>query len=211
MAALSPEQVAAAAYVAGFRGPDLVSAVQVAFSESSWSPTAHNSCCYGLWQINLDVHTMSGQWQNPIDNAIAAKKIFDAAGNSWCNTGSPGRETCNPWQSYGNPRFNSVSSQAQMAVAQLNQDMAAGKTAEQIVGQGGTASPSLPGSNVNPANFSADISGVGKILGNIMNPAWLKRVGIGALGLVIVVVAIYFALPKSSGSFKAVKKVVNVG
>lgn len=205
MSGLTPVQVAAAAYAGGFRGNDLIDAVKVAYSESDWAPTAHNSCCYGLWQIYLSVHPreMAGRdWKNPIDNAKAAHDIFVAAGSKWCATGVPGAESCNPWQSYGNRKYQAADSQARMAVAQLNQELAAGKSPEEILGESGSA-----GTPVSPIGFTSDLSSVAKLLGNLLNPNWVKRVGIGVLGIVIVLGAVYFVLPKQAGSFKVVKQI----
>jgi hypothetical protein len=208
---LSALGVAAAAYGGGFRGDDIIEAVKVAYSESDWIPTNHNSCCYGLWQIYLAVHKseMAGlDWKNPIDNATAAHKIWTAAGSSWCNSGTPGHETCNPWQSYGNARYRSVDGKARMAATQLQQELASGKTPEQIVGAAGSGGSGI---DVTPAGLGADLSSVSKLLSNLADPHWLKRVGIGILGALVVGVAVWFALPKQSGSLKAVRNVVNAG
>ena len=43
---------AAAAYQAGFRGEDLVTAVAIARVESTWNPKATNGSHFGLWQIS---------------------------------------------------------------------------------------------------------------------------------------------------------------
>lgn len=119
MAALSAEQVAAAAYLGGFRGVnDLVNATAVAFAESSWNPAAANPCCKGLWQINLSAHPgMSKNVLDPVQNAKYAYQIFRAAGG-WCTSGKP-PSGCNPWQGYGNSNYQSKKAESAKAVADL--------------------------------------------------------------------------------------------
>jgi len=102
MAQVSPECVAGYAAAAGFTGNDIITAVAVAKHESGFRSDAANSCCVGLWQINVKAHKeyTSDQMKNPMANAQAAYKIFKAAGG-WCTSGSASSHTCNPWQAYG--------------------------------------------------------------------------------------------------------------
>lgn len=101
MAQISPECVAGYAAAAGFTGNDIIVAVAVAKHESGFRSDAANSCCVGLWQINLKAHGYTAdQMKNPMLNAQAAYKIWKAAGG-WCTTGSVAKHTCNPWQAYG--------------------------------------------------------------------------------------------------------------
>ena len=57
--AISGEEIAQAAFRAGFRGEQLATAVAIAMSESTSNPNAHNPDAstgddsYGLWQINM--------------------------------------------------------------------------------------------------------------------------------------------------------------
>ena len=61
---------AAAAFQAGFRGEDLVTAVAIARVESSWNPKAINGTHYGLWQI-------SGQHKGKVPGWNATADIYD--------------------------------------------------------------------------------------------------------------------------------------
>lgn len=82
--------VVAAAAQAGFRGTLLQVAVAVAMAESGHDPLATNvntdrfrSVDYGLWQINGYYHPeklAAGDWRDPFDNAVMARKVFDEAG-----------------------------------------------------------------------------------------------------------------------------------
>lgn len=128
MPTLTPLQIAAAAHSAGFRGEQVVQAVAVAYAESSWNTDAANTCCNGLWQINLSAHQKKIQatvpnwnWKDPVDNAKAAYMVYRNAGG-WCTRGSP--PNCNPWAGYGTTRYNQALNQAKMARDQLNQRFA---------------------------------------------------------------------------------------
>lgn len=109
--ALPPEQVAQAAYAAGWRGADVVTAVAVAYAESGLDPQAFNPAAggnKGLWQIN-NVHAAllaQGDWRVPADNAVMAFAIWNEAGGSWT-----------PWEAYTNHAYAKFLPQAQAAVA----------------------------------------------------------------------------------------------
>lgn len=97
---LTPDQVAAVAYGAGFRGGSLVYAIAVAKAESDFALDALNdqnlddSDDFGLWQIN-SVHGFSSQQllQDASYNARAAFQV-SAGGTNWC-----------PWVVYWQNRF----------------------------------------------------------------------------------------------------------
>lgn len=101
MAQVSPECVAGYAAAAGFTGNDIVVAVAVAKQESGFRSDAANSCCVGLWQINLKAHNQTAdKMKNPMSNALVAYQVWKAAGG-WCTSGSAAAHSCNPWQGYG--------------------------------------------------------------------------------------------------------------
>lgn len=122
MAVLTAEQAAEAAYIAGFRGNDLVIAVAVAGpgAESGWTTDAINrnpngSTDYGVWQIN-SIHKgglvptsfyEGTTWQSPVVNAQAARKVWDAQG--W-----------RAWVAYKNGSYKANLPAAQAAVAKVN-------------------------------------------------------------------------------------------
>lgn len=208
MSALTPLQVAAAAYAGGFRGVQLEQAVQVAHAESSWDTTASNSCCYGLWQINLQAHPQykNRNWQNPIDNAKMAHSIYVGAGG-WCTTGTPGHETCNPWQSFGNRNYQSAHGEAVIAAAQLHQELGAGKTPEQIVGTAGT--PGIAGGSLNaiPA-VNTTFSNITSAFSHLADSHFWMRIGLGVLGGLLILTGVYFMMSKQSGSYKVASQIV---
>lgn len=103
--AASPWTIAGVASNAGFSGVDLVTAVAVAYAESSGNPAAvgDNGDSIGLWQINLPNHP---EFQNldltdPQTNANAAFEIYSVAGNSFL-----------PWTTYKTGAYQQYQQQA---------------------------------------------------------------------------------------------------
>lgn len=87
MATISLTQAAVYARAAGFTGDALVDVVAVVIPESSLRTDVVNGIgATGLWQINQPVHvkdhpTWTKAWlQNPANNAMAAKVIYDQQG-----------------------------------------------------------------------------------------------------------------------------------
>ena len=75
---------ASAAYQAGFRGEDLVTAVAIARVESTWDPTATNGSHFGLWQIAQEHKGKVPGWNtqadifDPLLNARYAFALYSA-------------------------------------------------------------------------------------------------------------------------------------
>jgi hypothetical protein len=61
------EVAARAAYQAGFRSDDLVTAVAIAHVESTWYPSASNGTHFGLWQIAANHKGLVPGWNKPSD------------------------------------------------------------------------------------------------------------------------------------------------
>jgi hypothetical protein len=210
MPTLSPLQVAAAAYAGGFRGDEIEKAIQVAYAESSWNTDAANSCCNGLWQINLKVHNMASlipnfDWRDPVDNALAAKKIYNGAGG-WCTKGKP-PNSCNPWQGYGNARYKQAYGQAHMALAQLRQrfqghkesdvvkEILAGVTSK----TGLSAGVQVPEEITNAAtNIIPGVKEIGSFFSALVDPhTWIRVAEVG-LGVLLIAVGLAKLVPTSS-------------
>jgi hypothetical protein len=194
MTTLTPLQVAAAAYLGGFRGDEIQQAVQVAFAESSWDTNAQNPCCKGLWQINLKAHpeAVNGDWKDPVHNAYNAHNIFVAAGSNWCRTGRP--PNCNPWAGYGTSAYNKAYGQAHMALAQLRQQMQ-GKD-EKAVAKGilgnltKDTSPGTPDAVAGTLdavqnNFIPGVLEIGKFFSALTQGSTWIRIAEGALGVML--------------------------
>lgn len=84
--------VAKAAKAAGFPNAELVTAVAVAFAESTFNANATHknadgSTDYGLWQINSShafPELSNGQWKDPNTNARLAYAVWKSQGwNAW--------------------------------------------------------------------------------------------------------------------------------
>lgn len=75
---------ASAAYQAGFRGEDLVTAVAIARVESTWNPQATNGTHFGLWQISAQHKGKVPGWNtqadifDPLLNAKFAFALYSA-------------------------------------------------------------------------------------------------------------------------------------
>lgn len=85
MATLTQSQVYTIALLAGLPNPKVMAAI--AMAESSGRTDVVNSIgCVGLWQINQPVHVKANpKWtqsylKNPLNNALAAKKILASQG-----------------------------------------------------------------------------------------------------------------------------------
>jgi len=138
MAVVKPECAVAYAMIGGWRSQnDIITAVAVAIQESGLNPEAANSCCVGLWQINLKAHNKkAADMKNPVANAKAAYDVWKAAGG-WCTSGSVAAHSCNPWQAYGaNQPGRSWQSALQMATKAYGSVIAKGIGADVLSGKG---------------------------------------------------------------------------
>lgn len=190
MTVLTAEQVAAAAYIGGFRNSEIVEAVATAFGESSFNTESRNFCCYGLWQINKSAHEKlfaSGKWDNPADNGRMAYQIYREAGGSW-----------GPWQAHGNSRYKLALPRARTALQQLTADLQNGKTAEQILG-----SQSTNGITVAPTGATTDT------LKGIVDPHTWLRAGIILIGTMLLIIGLIWMLMGSKSGKKIAKNAIN--
>lgn len=148
----SGPDVARAAHAAGFPDKELVTAVAIAYAESSFNAgaTHHNSdgsTDYGLWQIN-SVHAFpeiaSGTWRDPAANAGMAKRVWDSQGwGAW--------STYRPSDPVGYARFLAARGPAGLFVASA-------------VGIGAAAQGAIQG----PADL---VNGVSADAGEVLNTA----------------------------------------
>ena len=119
MVMLTPTQIAAVAYQAGFTGQDQIIATAVSIAESGGnteviSPTQD----YGLWQINMPAHNGDGgrmpadffppgtKWKDPLTNGEVANDIWSRAGRTWRD-----------WSTFKSGAYQKFLSGAQLAVA----------------------------------------------------------------------------------------------
>lgn len=168
MTVLAPQQIASAAYAAGFRGDGLVWAVAVAEAESGGDTTARNrntdgSVDRGLWQFNSRWHpeVTDAMADDPGQAAKAAYRV-SAGGRSW-----------GQWSTYGNGA----------AARQLG----AAKLAAAAVGDG-----SGGGSTVTPADWS--LPGVGDLGSGIDGLATIGK-SVAGVASGIAAAAVWIANP----------------
>lgn len=149
---LTPEQVAAIAYGAGFRGASLRTAVAVSFAENGTHDTnathvnADGSTDYGLWQIN-SVHGIApSTLTNPQGNAHAAYDI-SSSGRNW-----------QPWTTYNSGAYAAHLPAAQAAITQMNASGGPQAVARGVHGSAGGSGSSFTSdvgsalSSLNPLN-----------------------------------------------------------
>lgn len=108
MSALTPVQIVNILQQVGFRRDKMVTAIAIAYAESSGDPNATNGIHTGLWQIS-QVHkknnpSWSVEWlKNPVNNARAMKKL-SGNGSNWsaweAYTGPDGKGSDGPWHKY---------------------------------------------------------------------------------------------------------------
>lgn len=170
MAVVSDQTIASAAAAAGFPRDELATAVAVALAESGGNAAAHNddepdgSESFGLWQIN-SVHRAdlaAGNWQDPVDNARMAFAVWSRAGRQW-----------SPWTTWRNGAHLPF--------------LARGEAAARQVEEGGVvlaANPLVP-------DALEDMAGsIGDAFDVLTDRDLWVRIGIGAVGVLIVVVGL---------------------
>lgn len=139
---LTPEQVGALGYKAGWRGSALVIAIAVAGAESGYetapgsgNPPHSSTDDYGLWQINHPAHPQYDTAQlvaDPLYNARAAYAI-SSGGTSW-----------RPWTTFRTGAYRAHLAEAQAAVDGIaTKALTASGTFN--AGVGGTTSATVPG------------------------------------------------------------------
>jgi len=126
MAALTPQQIAAYAYRAGFRGKDLIYAVAIAIRESGGNTKAYNpelaagtaagQGSRGLWQIYGSAHPQynNDSVYDPAKNAEAAFQVYREAGNKFT-----------PWSTWNNGSAQSLA----LSLGEVKESAMAGITA----------------------------------------------------------------------------------
>lgn len=231
MTQVSPECAVAYAMIGGFRGNDIITAVAVAIQESDLKTDNANSCCVGLWQINLKSwNTTAAAMKVPVKNAQMAYKVFTTQGrNSFCNTGSPAKGNCNPWQAYGANQPGRSWKQALQTAATayasviakgIGSDVLSGKQSSditKILADKGIncivddiMSPGLAGVG-NPLDAaSAFVNGFNRMGAWLTNPDNLMRMVKVGLGFAVILVGGAALMDKEIASITPVGKIAKV-
>ncbi|MEP9385533.1 endonuclease/exonuclease/phosphatase family protein [Nocardioides cheoyonin] len=165
------EVAARAAYQAGFRGEDLVTAVAIAHVESSWDPTASNGSHFGLWQIASGHQNRPGMppgWNKPSD-------IFDPLLNARyafaLYSGRPGSGEAKfaDWLPFEHDDYHQYLAQARQAVAATAGSAAL--TPATTTGAACTASPITVAGDLSAA-LSARINAMQHTPGGLCGLSW---------------------------------------
>lgn len=193
--ALTPVQLAAAAYIGGFGGGDVVRAVQLAYAVSGGNPTAAANDHYGLWQIKKSAHPnlfTGHKWDNPGDNARMANVLWQSRA-SLLHPG--GQFSTADWPAYGGEAYNRAALQATQGWNELQKAIRSGKSAESVLGTSRTDGSKTPEGGAAPGVAKAagdlakgvDITG---FLSALTSPNTWLRVGEAVLGLALVLVGV---------------------
>lgn len=188
MAVLSPAQIEAAAYQAGFRGDALRWITAIALAESGGNTSAYNPesaagtapgrGSVGLTQIYLTAHPEfnQGSLQDPVYNLKAAYKVYAEAGNRFT-----------PWSTYNQgiasrylAQVPSLNAADRSNVTTTLTSMASGSISNQIPGSYLTAMgvPQTTGVAVGIPGPTTQAGGMPNLLGIDFSQGILKGLGI---------------------------------
>jgi hypothetical protein len=125
MSTLSAREIARYAHDAGFRGPDLATAVAVALAESGGRTRAHNDTppddSYGLWQINM-LGALGRERRDQFDLA-ADRDLFDPAANARAAFAISGEGTSfRPWTAFTSGGYERYLDEARRAARAVRRD-----------------------------------------------------------------------------------------
>lgn len=141
---LKPEQVAAAALLAGWSAQEVPTVVAVVKGESNFDTAARNACCSGLLQIHRTAHAdkikaAGGEkvLTDPIPNLKLGLQIW---GGDWCGGRAPNGH-CSKWEAYGLSNAG-MSWQSKLALgakayARVQAEQRSGKSLNDILGAAG--------------------------------------------------------------------------
>lgn len=201
--ALNGVQVAAAAYIGGFTGNNIVQAVQLSYALSGWDPSKVSNDHFGLWQIKKSAHPSlfaQYQWNNPADNARMANVLFQSSGGLLHPEGS-----WSAWSgAYDQAKYDAAKAGAQRDYDELKKELKAGKSPEQILGASRSDGAKSPEGGIGGQVVNAVTNPLGALFqANI----WI-RVGEVALGLILIAVGVAKltnAVPAATKIAKVVK------
>jgi len=200
---LSLHEMAAFAAMAGLPG-DPYKWAAIGMAESSGDTDVVNSIgCVGIWQINQPVHvkahpTWTVKWlQNPLNNARAAKVIYDSQGfNAWeAYTGPDGRGDDGPWRQHYKKGGVVKASDDKTCDDYFSPDDPAGKY---CVDEGETPKmPPTPGEALDALESIPEA--LKKTADVLVNPRTWLRVAYGVGGAVLVLGGLFLLAEKSVG------------
>lgn len=195
MASLNGVQVAAAAYIGGFTGNNIVQAIQLAYAVSKWDSGAASNDHYGLWQVKKSAHPdlfTKYSWSNPADNGRMANVVFQKDAGLLHPEGGWGG-----WKgAYDVTTYNNAAPGAKRDYAELKKQLGAGKSPENILGASRTdGSKSPEGSIGGKAVAGVSVTGFLSALTNAATWLRVAEVGLGIILLAVGVAKLTNAVP----------------
>jgi hypothetical protein len=157
---------ASAAYQAGFRGEDLVTAVAIARVESTWDPRATNGSHFGLWQISAQHKEKVPGWNtktdifDPLVNAKYAFALYSARPGS-------GEAKFADWIPFEKTDYRQFLDVARQAVA------ATARGTANVADTGCTASPIQVAGELSAA-LSARVDAMMKTANGLCSLSWTR-------------------------------------
>lgn len=200
MSTYTVAQLKQAASNAGFTGNALVIAVAISLAENgsrnpaAVSPTnSDGSRDHGAWQINDKAHAAlirSGNVNDLNDNARMAYKVYTDAGKSF-----------RPWTTFNHGTYKAHLSDAQKGTTPGN-----GFNPVALLGVGGLiAAANGVGPGQIAGGATSALSNAGDLAGHLLDSAFWKRIGIGALAALMLILGIVIMV-ESNGTVRGVTK-----
>ena len=196
--ALTPVQIAAAAYIGGFGGNDVAAATQLALTVSGGNATKAGNDHYGLWQIKKGAHPdlfKKYKWDNPADNARMANVLWQKRASLLHSSGQWSKKD---WPVLGTPEHVMNKLVADTAWANLKQQLEKGGSPEKILGASRTDGSKTPEGGVGGTVTNAVVNNVppwDSLLKTVYNLGTEAAVLVGAVVLIVLAVVILMRKP----------------
>lgn len=196
--ALTPVQIAAAAYIGGFNGDDVAAATQLALTVSGGNPGKTVNDHYGLWQIKKAAHPdlfKKYVWNNPADNARMANVLWQKRATLLHSSGQWSKKD---WPVLGTPSHVMNKLVADTAWKDLKQQMEKGASPEKILGASRTDGSKTPEGGIGGTVTNTVVANVppwDSLLKTVYNMGIQGSVLLGAAILVVLGVVILLRKP----------------
>lgn len=208
---MPPDPIAQAAYNAGFRGKDLVTAIAIALAEGGSSSSTNNTLypslpgykppaagaqpeySVGPWQINLLAH--------PDITEVAARNPQGAANYAY-GLATSGNGFSN-WSQYSNGAYQQFLNQAKIATGGLPSDALSGSSAKPAIYASTTPSPSTTASEAADAakaklaSLAPWADSVTHILSDLRDTHWWAKSGITVAAVALIAAGLLIYVQKS--------------
>ena len=213
MGILAETKVYALAVRAGFTPSEAITMTAIAGAESGFNsdpaPNSNSNGTHdvGLFQINSAHGYGDAQMKDPAQNAAAAYAIYQSQGFGAWST----------WAPTGPAPFRNFTDRAQAAagvVAYGGKQPSAEQLSQFIDRSGGDSgqvnAATLGGTLAAGVASASPLAMFGKIAGVLSSPQWWRRIGIGAGGTLLLLIALVILLSESKTVQTATKTIAKV-